>query len=207
MQKTLEIKAAILKAGLEQVPFEGWCLEAFRMGAITLGIEKERVDLLFSGGIEELTDDFFKLLDQLWIQSWGQEEIKDMRTHEKVEYLILKRFEVYTPYKEALKSLATYLLKHPLSSTKYLFQTVDLLWYEAGDASTDYNYYTKRGLLSVVYSSTLTYWLNSASADKDSTQIFLKNRLKEVSFLPQISQKIRSFFEGKKNPSPMKSGG
>ena len=37
---------------------------------------------------------------------------------------------------------------------------VDDIWYYAGDRSTDFNWYTKRGLLAAIYSSTGVYvWL------------------------------------------------
>ena len=35
-----------------------------------------------------------------------------------------------------------------------LYLTVDEIWCSAGDTATDYNWYTKRSLLSAVYAST-----------------------------------------------------
>ena len=42
---------------------------------------------------------------------------------------------------------------------KLLYSTVDAMWRAAGDTSTDFNFYTKRAILSAVYSSTLMRWL------------------------------------------------
>ena len=47
--------------------------------------------------------------------------------------------------------------------------TVDAIWYAAGDSATDFNFYTKRGLLAAVYGATMLYWLDDRSPDCTDT--------------------------------------
>jgi len=53
-----------------------------------------------------------------------------------------------------------------------------LVWKIAGDNSTDYNYYTKRLLLSWVYLNTLTFWLEES--DNSLVDAFIERRINEV---------------------------
>ena len=63
---------------------------------------------------------------------------------------------------------------------RLLFDTVDTIWHAAGDRSTDFNFYTKRGLLAGVYAATTLYWLDDRSDDAQATAAFLDRRLAEV---------------------------
>jgi ubiquinone biosynthesis protein COQ9 len=59
------------------------------------------------------------------------------------------------------------------------------MWHAAGDASSDYNFYTKRGLLAGVYTATLMCWLNDNSDDFADTWAFLDRRVAEVLRAPK----------------------
>ena len=81
---------------------------------------------------------------------------------------------------------------------KNMWDTVDKIWYYAGDQSTDYNYYTKRLLLSAVYSSTLIYYLSDKSEQHQKTWEFLDKRIADVlkignfKNIPQALNKIKN---------------
>ena len=62
-------------------------------------------------------------------------------------------------------------------AARLLYKTVDAIWYAIGDRSTDFNFYTKRGLLAGVYSATLFYWLNDKSEGGQATWTFLDRRI------------------------------
>ena len=49
---------------------------------------------------------------------------------------------------------------------KNLYKSVDTMWYLAGDNSTDFNFYTKRYILSQIFINTLIYWRGSESIEK-----------------------------------------
>jgi len=70
------------------------------------------------------------------------------------------------------------------------WRTADVIWTWAGDTSDDYNKYTKRGLLSGVIASTMTYWLQDQSDDLVKTRDFLNNRIENVLFVGKNVGKI-----------------
>ena len=85
-----------------------------------------------------------------------------------------------------------------LSSLKLLNQNSDFIWKLAGDNSNDFSYYSKRGLLSIVYLSTLIYWLNDSSDKMIGTKSFISravdnvvdgmSKLKQLSILKTLAQ-------------------
>jgi len=105
-----------------------------------------------------------------------------MKVREKIAAGVRARLEAVAAHREAVRSGLSYfaLPRNAASGLSCLYHTVDAIWYAAGDRSTDYNFYTKRALLSGVYSSTLLFWLNDKSEDFTATWSFLDRRIGEV---------------------------
>ena len=72
-----------------------------------------------------------------------------------------------------------------------LWRTVDAMWHAAGDTATDFNHYSKRGLLAGVYSSTLLYWLDDKSDGYAETWAFLDRRIADVLRVPRALGRLR----------------
>ena len=73
---------------------------------------------------------------------------------------------------------------------KCLYRTVDEIWFVSGDTSTDFNFYSKRGLLAAVYSSTILFWLDDKSDDCKETWSFLNRRIDDVLKIPKMTSKL-----------------
>jgi ubiquinone biosynthesis protein COQ9 len=78
-------------------------------------------------------------------------------------------------------------------------KTIDLIWYAAGDTATDFNYYTKRGLLASVYGLTILYWLSDTSKGVSQTEAFLAQRLNDVMQIPKLRNRIEKNIERLRN--------
>src|SRR3546814_12063346 len=72
-------------------------------------------------------------------------------------------------------------------AVRSLYRTVDAIWWACGDRSTDFNFYTKRGLLAAVYSSTLLYWLDDGSDGHADSWAFLDRRIADVMRLAEAT--------------------
>jgi ubiquinone biosynthesis protein COQ9 len=79
-------------------------------------------------------------------------------------------------------------------ATKLLYNTVDAMWRAAGDTSTDFNFYTKRGILAGVYSSTLVRWFNDQSEGDTETNAFLGARIENVMQFERLKAQVREGF-------------
>lgn len=110
------------------------------------------------------------------------QELKALPIVDRLTFLIMGHLHPFRAHKKAvLKALK--ILVHPLNvptSIKLMSHVVDALWRQAGDQSTDFNYYTKRLLLGKIYGATVLYWLRDQSLDHEKTQGFLRLQLEGV---------------------------
>ena len=77
------------------------------------------------------------------------------------------------------------------------------MWYAAGDHSTDWNHYSKRGLLVSVYFSTVLYWLSDegdGSGDYPDTWAFLERRIDDVLKTFSLPRRLMERFRIFSNP-------
>lgn len=72
-----------------------------------------------------------------------------------------------------------------------LAQVTDDVWHAAGDKSTDYNWYTKRGLLAGVYTATELYMLTDYSPEFADTWDVLDRRLKDVMTIGKVMGQVK----------------
>jgi ubiquinone biosynthesis protein COQ9 len=77
---------------------------------------------------------------------------------------------------------------------------VDALWYAAGDASSDFSFYTKRATLAAIYSATLLYWLEDGSEDFADSWDFLGRRVADALKIPKLRKEARQRLERLPNP-------
>lgn len=83
---------------------------------------------------------------------------------------------------------------------KLLYRTVDAIWHMAGDTATDWNFYSKRGLLAGVFGATVLYWLNDRSEDYADSWDFLDRRLRNVASFGKATGKLKERFKGFPRP-------
>lgn len=77
-------------------------------------------------------------------------------------------------------------------AVEQLAQITDDVWHAAGDKSTDYNWYTKRGLLAGVYTSTELYMLTDYSPEFADTWDVLDRRLRDVMTVGKFMGQVKA---------------
>jgi ubiquinone biosynthesis protein COQ9 len=173
-------KQLILKNFLKNAPFDNWSISNLMKSSEGSGFAAEYALLLFPNGVEDLTKYFHQAMNNEMEEAFINNPYN--KAHEKVIHLIELKFALYNKYKEAVCCLVKYNLKpqNILLAKSMLWETCNKIWYLAGDKSTDHNYYTKRGLLAAVYSSSLVYFLNDNSEDYYKTREFIRSRIANV---------------------------
>ena len=197
-------RARILDKALAHVPFDGWSEKALMAGAEDAGYDPAMALDAFPGGVPDALDCAADRADAAMLEALETKGLDKMRVRDRVATAVRARLELSAPHREAIqRALAVLALPHNLPlAAKTLWRTVDAIWYAAGDQATDFNYYTKRGLLAGVYSATLLYWLNDHSPDHADTWDFLERRLDEVMRVPKVIARAREALE--RLPSPFR---
>ncbi len=173
---------AILSKALELAPFEGWTASMLHRAAREAGLPELEADRLFPGGVMDVLDLHAAEADRMMLEALPQSTLKTLKIRERIAALVRTRLEQAEPHKEALRrAVAVSLLPpHIPTATKTLWRTMDAMWRAAGDTSSDFNYYSKRLLLSKVYTSTFLFWLNDASDGHADSWAFLDRRIAAV---------------------------
>ena len=128
--------------------------------------------------------------DGLMLERLG-EAPRPEKIRERIERAVWVRLSVMEPYKGAIGTLTRQGLwpMHGASMIHTAWQTADHIWYWAGDESTDFNHYTKRGLLLAVMAPSLGTWLGDVTPDHGKTQEAIKKALGRVMEIPKLKEK------------------
>jgi ubiquinone biosynthesis protein COQ9 len=168
---------AAIVATLPHVAFEGWTLRALRSGLTESGLSRDEADLLFPLGAIDMIETFCDLADRRMAEA--ATNLPEIRPSARLRAIIALRLDQNRPYKEAVRrGLAVLALPHNArASAQATARTIDAIWHAAGDRSTDFAWYTKRAVLTAIYTVTLLYWLRDTSDDDAPTLAFLDRML------------------------------
>jgi ubiquinone biosynthesis protein COQ9 len=192
----------LLMAVLRDVPFDGWSGAVIAAAGRRLGIDAAEAAALFPGGARDAIAAFSRWADRAMLAALAEADLNGMKVRERISAAARARLAVLEPHREAVRRALTVLaLPHnvPLS-LRLLYETVDQMWYAAGDTATDFNFYTKRGLLAGVYAATTLYWLDDRSPDAADTHAFLDRRLADVMAIPRYGARLREGLDRLPNP-------
>ncbi|MGB3722822.1 MAG: COQ9 family protein [Pacificimonas sp.] len=177
-----ELRPVLVRDMLPDVAFDGWGWTAAETAADRLDVPRERVRLVFPAGEIDMVTAWLALADADMVAALEAEGVADMKIRDRIRRAVEVRLEQADPDKEAVRAASKVLARpqHALTSVRTLWATVDAMWRAAGDTATDYNHYTKRAILSGVYSATLLYWLQDESENFADTRSFLSRRIDNV---------------------------
>ena len=202
------LQRTILDAALPHVCIDGWSRETLAIAAAEAGLAEGEAERAFPrGAIDAVLAYVVSVDDDMVAEMADLEETEpavyeNMRTREKIAIAMQVRLESQTGNREAVRKGLRVLAdpRYGPEAAKSLADTVDAIWRIAGDTSTDFNFYTKRGLLAGVYSATLLYWLNDDSEDQHKTWEFMRARIGDVLRMGQAVGSLGKAAERLPNP-------
>lgn len=180
---------------LRHVPFDGWSETAMQTTAEEMGLSSSDVLRLFPKGLVSVVTTGSDDVDAKMIAEFMTrfaDRPDEMPVHIKIRELLLIRFEILQPHKEAVRKMITFMAKPAQAElgSRLLYNTLDRVWRAAGDRSTDYNFYTKRATLAAVYGSTLLAFLDDDTPEMRKTRGFLDRRLQDVAKIPRATKPL-----------------
>jgi ubiquinone biosynthesis protein COQ9 len=193
-QSDESLKAAILGHALEHAAFDGFTDTLLARAGTAAGADKPAVARLFPDGARSLVEAYSDALDAEMEAALAVRDLAAMKIRERIKAAVLARIDALRPDKEAARRAAAFLTLPPNAAlgAKLLYRSVDRMWRAAGDASTDFNFYTKRAILAGVYSSTLVRWFTDDSEDEAATQAFLDARIDNVMQFEKLKAQMKN---------------
>ena len=184
----------ILLESLKLIKNNGWNDNLFELISKKNNIEFEKINSLFPDGYKDLLKYYFDELNYKINISSRKLNLSKIKTHIKIRELIHLRLLEYKKEKDSIRR-AYFTLLLPSNSKIFsiiMFRIVDQIWFLAGDNSTDFNYYSKRGILFAIYYSSVMFLINN-DFDINKTLNFLDSKLHKVSKIPIIKSNLKKF--------------
>ena len=186
---------------LDHVPDLGWTWDALYRAVKTTkkakSSNKEKLQTIFDNKISNIIGTFNDKLDEDMHVIFNTDNNKDLGTTDTIRALILSRLKASTNYKSAIKTSLFFMAqpKNAYDAFNQLMKTSNKIWEIADDTSNGGTFYSKRLILSGVYSSTLAYWLAKENRSIGESEGFLDRRLEDVKNFGKFSKQSIKVFE------------
>ena len=191
-----DLKQAVLKAALKDAPFDGFTDTMLAKAGKSVGADKAELARLFPDGPLSLIEYFSTSLDETMAEKLAVLDLPKLKIRNRIKAAILTRLALLAPNKEAARRAAALMTlpMHAGLAARMMYRTVDAMWRAAGDTSTDFNFYSKRGILAGVYGSVLVRWFNDTGEGEKATQDFLDARIENVMQFEKFKAKAKNVF-------------
>jgi ubiquinone biosynthesis protein COQ9 len=158
-------------------------------------LDKNETELLFPEGNIDLIKFTLEQLNKELEEYCKKIDLIRLPVHKRIKKVLLSKISIMNKNKLFYKSIFLNLLipKKNFSLSNQLYNSVDQIWFIAGDTSTDFNFYTKRLILSGIYSRVILFFFNNNN--QEELVNILDESLKRVSKIPEIKSKLKIFKE------------
>ena len=151
------------------------------LGAKKIDISERKARLFCPRGALDLAVAFHKWGDGQFEISFKKKRISKLKVREKIKKAVELRIKLASDKEAVRRGVALFALPiYAFEGSRLIWDTADLIWESIGDNSEDYNWYSKRTILSAVYASTVLYWLGDDTEGNKETWHFLDRRIEDV---------------------------
>ena len=181
-------KKEILKKVKKIVSIDGWSSKIL-LKLQKQNIEKSDLFYFFPDGYRDLVEYALQEVNEKLENKLKKINLINFPINKRIKKILLLRFDILNEDKEFYKKTFNHLLL-PINnkiSKKSLYNSVNTMWYLAGDNSTDFNFYTKRLILSGVYTNALFVFFSKEMKYVDEN---IDKNLKRISKIPKIKERI-----------------
>ena len=183
-------KLNLLKISKKIVIENGWNENIFNKIIENTSYSFNELNTLFPSGYKDLLifslDDLNFQLEEFFKKS----NLSRLPIHKRIRKIFITKIHLMYKSKKFYKKNFFFLL-FPHNNKiliKQLYKSVDLIWKIAGDDSTDFNYYTKRIILSGIYSRVILNFFNKDDLIK--TEEILDINLNYVLKIPKLKKRL-----------------
>lgn len=215
---SLTNKKKILKSFIKIAAKYGWNKNSLNSAMDDVGIDSKYLPLIFPNYVLDLAELYIQLGNQnLEKQINSISDFNNSKIRDKIRICLYKRFEIEYENRLVLQNLVNYFqdpknlldmengIKPTIQSLKLCFEVSDEIWKLIKDESTDYNYYTKRLILSKILIKAFFVFLKDEDSkinmtkkvideEIDKVMRFEKFKYKTKENLIDIKESIEDFF-------------
>ncbi len=188
-----DVRARLLPAALKAAVFEGFTPVMMANAAKATGVSEAELAAAFPTGALGLVEYWSSMADQASAEALKGEGAAGLKIREKVALGVEARIAFLRPDKETVRRAAAFLAL-PLNTPaggRLIWNAADAIWRAIGDPSADFNFYSKRAILSAVLTSTMARWFADDGEGEAETKEFLRARIENVMQFEKLKAKVR----------------
>lgn len=181
MDKTplAQVRQSLALAVGENAVFDGWTAAAVATAATANGVDPAVAALAFGDKPATMIAAYLEAIDAALEAAFPPEIVGAMRVSQRIRAILLKRFDLMHPAREAVRSSLAIMARpqNLLATTRLGWASADAMWRIAGDTATDFNHYSKRAILASIVAATALVWIDDDSEGAIETTAFIDRRL------------------------------
>ena len=169
----------MLDAALQRAPVMGWNGRLVRAACEANGLSRGDEELLLPNGARDLAALLSRRHDARALETLALTPAATLKMRERIARAVSARMEEGALDLAATRRCAGFLALPTNADlgVSLAWETADLLWTWAGDASTDWNHYSKRTILSGILIPALTLrWFDG----REAAEVFVARRIDNV---------------------------
>ena len=182
----------LMLTALPNVAFDGWSNSTFVAACREADISERKARLFCPRGALDLAIAFHKWGDDQFETAFTKKKISELKVREKIRKAVELRIKLASDKEAVRRGVVLFALPiYAFEGSRLIWDTSDLIWELIGDNSEDYNWYSKRTILSAVYASTVLYWLGDNSEGSEETWHFLDRRIEDDMKIESVKAQLK----------------
>lgn len=170
----------------------GWSDRTLHMGCEQHDINPKAAKAIFPRGCLDVINQFAQRADQDTFNHLQATDMSDVKIRDRIKTGVLMRLDHDLPHADAVRRAMGRLLLPDACGLgpAMLARTADHIWRGIGDPSLDENYYSKRAILSGIWTQVLT---TALSDGRDEAERILDARIENVMQFETFKRKLPTF--------------
>ena len=181
-------KILILELTKKIVSTDGWSENVLEK-LVNKNIDSSELAYYYPNGYKDILKFSLDEINNSLEKIISKTNIINLPLNKRIKKILMTRIEILNKDKKFYNKTFNHLIlpQNAKISKKSLYKSVDTMWYLAGDNSTDFNFYTKRLILSGIYISSLLIYFNK---NIEEAEINIDKSLKRISKLPKLKERF-----------------
>jgi ubiquinone biosynthesis protein COQ9 len=187
-------KIKIFKNLLKIIPEYGLNEDSLLIAIEKTGFDRKNHIIFFEDSISSLLEfvDFYLNQQMIKIYQSQTQFLENASISKSITSLLKIRFDLIIENKIFYQEIIGKKINYLRYFIKNSYNLSDMIWFEIGDKSTDYNFYTKRVLSSKIYLKTLIF-ADKNDYNKDLIDQYIENQIKNTLKIQKIKNSINNF--------------
>jgi len=176
--------------------FTGWNASSLQESVSRAGWSEFDLHRKLPDALDNMALYYVEIINAEHEEALNKAQLASMKMGERIKYILRSRIEIIAKNKALAQSFSAY-LSNPMHSglaIKCLYESVDFMWRIAGDKSLDFNFYTKRGTLAIIYSKIILYYFSDDSENHAKTDDFINKQVNMVLKFGKFKQSVHQLF-------------